>query len=528
MCGILVYKGRKNFLPLELEEHFSKLYHRGPDYMSRFWLSNVFLGFHRLAIMDPSPNGNQPFRSPQKKHFLLCNGEIYNAPALKEEFSSYDYTSNSDCEVIIPLMLEYGIKKTCRQLDGEFAFVWYDLEKDRLLAARDPIGIRPLFYGTSKDGDIAFASEAKALTDLCYEVKPFPPGHFFDGYKFVNFRSMIHQKQNPMSMHDALGGIKEKLKSGVIKRLQSDVPVGFLLSGGLDSSLVCAIAADHLKKPIKTFSVGSETDAIDNQYAERAAKYMGAEHTTVLFSQATVMNTLNELIRMLETWDVTTIRASIGMYLVCKYIRENTDIKVLLTGEVSDELFGYKYTDFAPSPKEFQKEARKRIKEIHMYDVLRADRCISAHALEARVPFGDLEFVDFVMSIPAEMKMNKYGFGKALLRKAFEGTGLLPPDILYREKAAFSDAVGHSVADGIKEHAENTISDEELREAQLKYKYCTPVFKEALFYRRIFDKHYPKRATLIKAMWLPNRSWENCNVTDPSARELPNYGKSGK
>ena len=230
---------------------------------------------------------------------------------------------------------------------------------------------------------------------------------------------------------------------------------------------------------------------------------------------------------LLGTFDITTIRASIGMYLVCKYIHENTDIRVLLTGEISDELFGYKYTDFAPSAQAFQEEAEKRIRELHMYDVLRADRCISVNSLEARVPFGDLDFVKYVMAIDPERKMNRYGKGKYLLRRAFEGD-YLPPEILWREKAAFSDAVGHSMVDHLKAYAETMYTDEQLEQKRKQYKHAQPFTKESLLYREIFETYYPGQSQMIVDFWMPNKSWEGCNVDDPSARVLSNYGDSGK
>ena len=239
-----------------------------------------------------------------------------------------------------------------------------------------------------------------------------------------------------------------------------------------------------------------------------------------------VLDSLEDVIHLLGTFDITTIRASMGMYLLCKWIHENTDIRVLLTGEISDELFGYKYTDFAPSAEEFQKEAEKRIRELHMYDVLRADRCISVNSLEARVPFGDLDFVQYVMSVDPAKKMNVYGKGKYLLRHAFEGD-YLPHDILYREKAAFSDAVGHSMVDHLKAYAESYYSDEEFETLRQKYSHAQPFTKESLLYREIFEKYYPGQAEMVVDFWMPNKSWEGCNVNDPSARVLANYGDSG-
>lgn len=240
-----------------------------------------------------------------------------------------------------------------------------------------------------------------------------------------------------------------------------------------------------------------------------------------------VIGNLEDVIYLLGTFDITTVRASMGMYLVCKAIHEMSDIRVILTGEISDELFGYKYTDFAPSAGEFQKEAEKRIRELHMYDVLRADRCISVNSLEARVPFGDLDFVRYVMALDPEMKMNRYGKGKYLLRHAFEGTGYLPDDILWREKAAFSDAVGHSMVDILKEYAEKVYTDEVFEQKRRAYSHATPFTKESLLYREIFEKYYPGQGGMIKDFWMPNRQWEGCDVDDPSARVLSNYGESG-
>jgi asparagine synthase (glutamine-hydrolysing) len=230
----------------------------------------------------------------------------------------------------------------------------------------------------------------------------------------------------------------------------------------------------------------------------------------------------------LESYDITTIRASMGMYLLCRYIKENTDIKVLMSGEISDELFGYKYTDFAPDGNEFQKESAKRIRELYLYDVLRADRCIAAWSLEARVPFGDLDFVRDVMAIRPELKMNTNGQGKYLLRKAFENEGLLPLEILWREKAAFSDAVGHSMVEELKKYAETLYSLEDVKKAKFTYPHCPPHTYEALLYREIFESLYAGRSKMIPGFWMPNASWPGCKVDDPSARVLSNYGGSGK
>jgi asparagine synthase (glutamine-hydrolysing) len=270
-----------------------------------------------------------------------------------------------------------------------------------------------------------------------------------------------------------------------------------------------------------------DIDAIDLKYARQVAEYIGSDHHEVIMTREDVIAALEPVIAALGTWDITTVRASIGMYLVCKWIHENTDIRVILTGEISDEIFGYKYTDFAPDAASFQKESEKRIREIHMYDVLRADRCISVHSLEARVPFGDLDFVSYCMAIDPEKKMNRYGIGKYLLRHAFDGQGYLPDGILWREKAAFSDAVGHSMVDYLKEYAESRYTDEEFTALCEKYTYAKPFTKESLLYREIFEKYYPGQAEMIVGFWMPNKDWEGCDVNDPSARVLSNYGASG-
>ncbi len=385
-----------------------------------------------------------------------------------------------------------------------------------------------MFYGYLDDGSIVFASEAKNLIGLCKKVIPFPPGHYYKDGEFVRYADASKvDKYINADLDEICAGIRKRLIYGVDKRLDADAPLGFLLSGGLDSSLVCAISAKHLGKHVRTFAIGMDTDAIDLKYAKMVADYIGAEHTEVYMTRQEVIDNLEEVVALLGTWDITTIRASMGMYLCCKAIHEKTDVRVLMTGEISDELFGYKYTDFAPSPEEFQKEAKKRIDELYMYDVLRADRCISVNSLEARVPFGDLDFVNFVMSIDPALKMNTYGMGKYLLRKAFEKDDLLPPEILWRQKAAFSDAVGHSMVDDIKAYAETLYTDEEFEEKRKQYTYGTPFTKESLLYRELFEKHYPGQAEMIADFWMPNKSWEGCDVNDPSARVLSNYGASG-
>ena len=386
------------------KEGFDKTVSRGPDDSRIIDTGKGFLGFHRLAIMGLTPDGMQPFELDGS--YVVCNGEIYGYEKIKEELSKkYTFKSGSDCEILLPLYREYGTDMF-KMLDAEFALIIYDGKAKKYIAARDPIGIRPLYYGYDEKGVIMFASEAKNLVGMCRRVMPFPPGHYYKDGKFVQYCDIAAVDE---VCHDDLEtvckNIREKLIAGVDKRLVADAKVGFLLSGGLDSSLVCAIAARKSEKPIRTFAIGMSEDAIDLKYAKEVADYIGSDHTEVIMTKEQVLDSLESVIRMLGTFDITTIRASMGMYLLCKWIHENTDIRVLLTGEISDELFGYKYTDFAPSAEEFQKESQKRIRELHMYDVLRADRCISINSLEARVPFGDLDFVKYVMSVDPEKKL---------------------------------------------------------------------------------------------------------------------------
>ena len=441
--------------------------------------------------------------------------------------AGYTFASESDCELIPPLYREYGVEMFAK-LDAEFAMIIYDAKADRLVAARDPIGIRPLFYGYLADGGILFASEAKNLVGLCEHIMPFPPGHYYADGKFVRYADLTTVTEYSKDDLDTVcKKIREKLIAGVEKRLDADAPLGFLLSGGLDSSLVCAISAKLLGKKIRTFAIGMRSDAIDLKYAREVAEYLHADHTEVIITREDVLQALPEVVALLGTYDITTIRASIGMYLVCKAIHEQTDLRVLLTGEISDELFGYKYTDFAPSPEAFQQEAKKRVDELYMYDVLRADRCIAVNSIEARVPFGDLDFVKYVMSIDPKLKVNSYHMGKYLLREAFAADRILPEDILWRQKAAFSDAVGHSMVDDLKEYAESLYTDEEYEEKRKQYSFATPFTKESLLYRELFEKYYPGQAEMVKDFWMPNKDWEGCDVKDPSARVLSNYGASG-
>ena len=525
MCTIMCLTKRgieKN----EVETFLARTNSRGPDMTRIEETGEGYFCFQRLSIMGLHEEGMQPFHLNGSS--VICNGEVYGFRKIRDELAGkYRFVSDSDCEVLLPLYHEYGTDMF-PMLGSEFAMVLYDAEKDEFIAARDPIGIRPLFYGYDGTGAVVFASEAKNLVGLCDEIMPFPPGHYYRGGRFYRYEDLTDVEiRKGESLEEICAGIRTRLVDSVIARMDADAPLGFLLSGGLDSSLVCAIAAKKAKHPIRTFAIGMDTDPIDLKYAKIAADYIGSEHTEFHMTAQDVINALPKVIALLGTFDITTIRASIGMYLCCKKIHETTDIRVLMTGEISDELFGYKYTDFAPDADAFQKEAKKRIDELYMYDVLRADRCISVNSLEGRVPFGESGFVRYVMGIDPEKKLNTYGIGKYLLRRAFEDEKLLPDEILWRQKAAFSDAVGHSMVDDLKAYAESLYTDRDYEERIQKYDYCRPFTKESLLYREIFEAYYPGQARMIKDFWMPNREWEGCDVDDPSARILKNYGASG-
>ena len=526
MCAILTYARasvREEFFSDMLEKTAS----RGPDMSRIHKVEGGWFGFNRLSIMGLTEAGMQPFNLG--KNTVVCNGELYGFKDLKNYLISlgYSFKSDSDCEILLPLYEKLGTKMFSL-LDAEFACVIYDGEKKKFIAARDPIGIRPLYYGYDAEGYIIFASEPKNLIGVCSKIMPFPPGHYYEDGEFICYRNISRVSEfSADSLEVITTKIHDKLINGIEKRLDADAPVGFLLSGGLDSSLVCGVAASLSSKPIETFAIGMDIDAIDLKYARQVADYIHSNHHEVIITKDDVLNALEPVIHALGTYDITTIRASIGMYLLCKWIHENTDIKVILTGEISDELFGYKYTDFAPSALAFQEEAEKRIREIHMYDVLRADRCISVNSLEARVPFGDLDFAGFVMSIDPEKKLNTYGIGKFLLRHAFERDEFIPREILMREKAAFSDAVGHSLRDDLMEYADEKYTYAEFERERKKYTHATPFTKESLLYREIFEKYYPGQSEMVNDFWMPNKSWKGCDVNDPSARVLANYGASG-
>ena len=526
MCGIFFYFGKK-YNRENLLIDFNKIINRGPDQSKLIDLDDKVFGFHRLAINDLSENGMQPFID--NNIYLICNGEIYNHNFLKKEYN-IKTNSHSDCEVIIYLYKLCGIEKTCQLLDGVFAFVLYDKISDKLYAARDPYGVRPLFMGNNEEKELFISSELKSISDKCKVVDQFNHGTYLE-YK-QNDIFMIKKYYNnnykidPLRSEEfILNCIKNKLTKAVKKRLLSDRPMGALLSGGLDSSLISGIICkiykvQNIKNKLKTFSIGMK-GATDLEYAKLVSDYIGSEHHTVECTEQEFLSAIPKVIYNIESYDTTTVRASVGNYLVAKYIKENTDIVVLFNGDGSDEQSGYYYLRNAPNKDEFHNECLKLLDEIKYYDVLRSDRSVSSKwSLEARTPFLDKEFVEFYMSIDPKLKMyNAAKIEKYLLRKAFEKENIIPEKVLWRPKEAFSDGCSSETRSWhkiIQEYVDLIITDNEFNENKEKFKKNPPLNKESYWYRKIFESHYPGKGDIIPHYWLPNWS----DVKDPSAREL--------
>lgn len=526
MCGIFSYIGTK-INSLKLQEYFQRIDGRGPDYSILQKIDNISLGFHRLSINDLSSSGNQPFSL--EGVYLICNGEIYNHKILKEKFN-IETQSNSDCEVLIHLYKKIGFEETCKQIDGVFALIIYDSNTKKIYVGRDPYGVRPLFIGYNEHEEIFFSSELKSIYDLTIYTKQFKPGFYLEydlEYKYTIYRNYFIYNLKPDILRTEdfiLIGIKNKLFSSVKKRLLSDRPIGALLSGGLDSSLICGIITrlyeSKKKSKLNTFAIGI-TGSTDLEYSKKVAEFIDSNHHQVECTETDFLNAIPYVVCVTESYDTTTIRASVGNYLIGKYISENTDIKVVFNGDGSDEQSGYKYLRNAPNDIEFHEECIKLLKEIHYFDVLRSDRSVSSQwGLEARTPFLDKDFVQFYMTIDPKLKMySKEKIEKYLLRKAFSEENIIPNEVLWRPKEAFSDGCSsktrswHKV---IQEYVDKIITDEEFNLNKDKYIFNSPLTKESYWYRKLFEEYYPNKSNIIPHFWLPNWS----DVSDPSAREL--------
>ena len=502
MCGIYAVISEKES---DRTSPRHDLDHRGPDDFKYDRKGNCHMEFWRLEI-----NGTKSVTSSQPMYYdeslLVCNGEVYNYLELGGE------KGESDCAVIQPLISSVGILETVQNINGDFAFVWSNGKK--FYAARDRVGVRPLFY-TKLESGMAFASEAKALLHFKTPIAHFPPAHIYDSElaQFVCYDPMYYPSPvDSTSLPDITDNIREKLMNAVKLRMDtSERPIGFFLSGGLDSSIIAAIGAMLSKKAIHTFSIGLEgQDSPDLIAARKMARHLGSKHTEVTFTVEEGINALRDVIWHLETYDTTTIRASVPMFLLSKYISEHTDIRVILSGEGSDELFGgYLYFHKAPTTDKFLMETNRLVRDVHLFDVLRADRCTSAHGLELRVPFFDPDFIEYVMDgFSPEVKQPKEGIEKWILRKSFED--FLPDDILMRQKNGMSDAVGYSWVDGIKRYAEYNCFWE-------KFLVNKSLTAEEHLYKSYYSELFPDE--LVRYKWMPK--WTN--ATDPSARYLDNF-----
>ena len=537
MCGIWSYIN-KNTISSEkyktLYNAFLEIVPRGPESSNFSKINdNLVLGFHRLAINGVNPLGNQPFiylENGKQYVFSICNGEIYNYKSLISEHELITRTT-SDCEVIPLLYIKYG-NDICKYLDGEYAFIIIDLDietnKFKVITGRDPFGVRPMFYSQTDDS-LAFCSELKGLS-FSDKIEVYPPGvtMIYDGKNLVQLRFYSYDKLLTLEYGygDIYGMIRNVFKNSVKKRLMSERPLGCLLSGGLDSSIVSAVTST-LVKDLHTFTIGLE-GATDIKYAEMVAKHIGSIHTTFIVTMEEALHAIDKVIYTIESYDCTTIRASVWQYLLGKKIRENTDIKVLLTGEGSDELTsGYMYFHNTPSPEESHYENVRLLKDIHRFDGLRVDRAMACHGLEVRIPFLDPSFVELYLSLPKNLRVANGKGGrmeKQLFRDAFKDTKLLPLEVLYRKKEAFSDGTSSNEKSWfqiIQEHIDTLISDEEFNKQKDIYDFNKPDTKEKYYYRKKFEEYFGSKSyEVIPYYWLPK--WCG-NVTEPSARVLEVY-----
>lgn len=533
MCGIFFIYGSPEHQ--QCIEQSMQIQPRGPDHTSMVFDKDAFMCFQRLKVNDLTDAGNQPMYCDDV--YLLCNGEIYNCEYLNKHYN-LSCVSSSDCETVLHLYLHlkkiYGVKPAvvslASLLDGEFAFVIYDKKDKVVISCRDPYGVRPLFHYKT-DKQIGFCSEMKGLHKLCNDVQQHTPGTIeifsIDDWKTtysLNYEPLPLPYQLHTDEEKALDQVREVFTKAVLKRLMSDRPVCALLSGGLDSSLVASIVARHIApKKLNTFCIGIE-GSTDLHYANLVAKYINSNHHIIQLTEEDFLNAIDETIRIIESYDITSVRASVGNLLVSKYIANNTDCKVVYNGDYSDEVCGgYMYLKKAPSDEEFHNECSRLVKEITYFDSLRSDRTISSQGLEARVPFSDKEFVQTYMSINPSLRVSHSRIEKYLLRKAFSESHLLPNEVLWRYKEAFSDGVSkperswHNV---IKEHIDKVVSDAEFQQESGKFSVNTPPSKEAYYYRKVFETYYPNMAHVIPQFWLPR--WSD-NIQDPSARELDVY-----
>ncbi len=564
MCGIFFYAGEKyqeGEGDQKLHDAFMSIQHRGPD-DSRFVSTHVgdkkrmiHMGFHRLAIMGNDESSFQPMHKDGV--FLICNGEIFNYVALRDKYG-FEMQSGSDCEVILHMYLRFGIERTVAEIDAEFAFVLWDSRIQSVFIARDPLGIRSLFWSfgsgnrrvalSVENAELFVASEAKALTGIStHPIDQFPAGRCCE-FNLDPLTSRLYSFRNYFPLDfDRLTGdaatedticakLRELMTAAVDKRMMSSRKIATLLSGGLDSTLVTALVKRHLPDgQLDTYSIGLQ-GSVDLHYARQAAEYLKTNHHEVVVTEEEFLGAIRETIKQIESWDTTSIRASVGNYLVSKYIRANSDNVVIFCGDLSDEIFA-SYRGFmqAPTADEFYDENVRMIRDVQHFDLLRSDKSISGAGLEARVPFGDNDLIRYVMSIPPELKMfSDARMEKYLLRRAFDDPAnpLLPRELLYRRKEAFSDGVSsheRSWFQIIREFVDTQVTDEEFGQEMAKFEECKlemgnndksyPYDKESYYYWKIFQEFYPCGENMIPYYW----RHPFCANKDPSARLLECY-----
>lgn len=548
MCGIVCafdLKQPAEELRPQLLEMSKKIRHRGPDWNGIYCGENAILAHERLAIVDPT-SGKQPLFSKDGRYVLAANGEIYNHQEIRKQFEGkYEFQTGSDSEVILPLYQEKG-DAFLDDLNGIFGFAVYDSKENTFLAARDHMGIIPLYMGWDANGTFYVASELKALEGVCTKIEIFPPGHYYSSktgeltkWYSRDWSDYDNVKDNETSIAD----LKQALEDAVHRQLMSDVPYGVLLSGGLDSSVTSAIAKMYANKRIESgdqdkawwpqlhsFAVGLEGSP-DLIAAQKVADFIDTVHHEITFTIQEGLDAIKDVIYHLETYDVTTVRASTPMYLMSRVIK-SMGVKMVLSGEGSDELLGgYLYFHKAPNAKEFHEETVRKLGKLYQYDCLRANKSLAAWGIEGRVPFLDKEFIDVAMRLnPQDKMITSERMEKWVLRKAFED--MLPEEVAWRQKEQFSDGVGYSWIDTLKEVVEEAVSDEQMANAHFKFPVQTPKNKEEFYYRSIFEGHFPSETAALTVPSVPSvacsspeaLAWDESfqNLNDPSGRAVAN------
>ncbi len=547
MCGIVCafdIKQKSEVLRPQVLEMAKKIRHRGPDWSGIYSDEKVIIAHERLAIVDPA-SGKQPLFSEDGKLVLAANGEIYNHRELRSKFPDYLFQTESDCEVILALYQEKG-HDFVDDMNGIFGFAIYDVEKDEYFIARDHMGIIPLYMGWDKDGTFYVASELKALEGVCTKIELFPPGHYMsssDGKLVKWYKRDWNEYEAVKENETSIAEVRQALEDAVHRQLMSDVPYGVLLSGGLDSSVTSAIAKKYSERRIETddkekawwpqlhsFSVGLDGSP-DLVAAKKVADYIGTIHHEIKFTIQEGLDAIKDVIYNIETYDITTIRSSTPMYLMARVIK-SMGIKMVLSGEGADEIFGgYLYFHKAPNAREFHEETVRKLDKLHMYDCLRANKSLMAWGIEGRVPFLDKEFIDVAMRInPKDKMINGERMEKWVIRKAFED--MLPESVAWRQKEQFSDGVGYSWIDTLKDIVEQEVTDKQLANAKFRFPIQTPTNKEEFYYRSIFEQHFPSDTA---ALSVPQEAsvacststaleWDEAfkNMNEPSGRAIAN------